>query len=891
MDTPGRIFLIDGSSQIYRAYHAIRELTGPDGKSTNAVYGFITMLKKLISDHQPEFIISAFDLPGPTFRNEIAADYKANRPPMPSDLAEQISWVHEACEALGVQVLTSENYEADDIIGTLATCAVAKGLEVVIVTGDKDFFQLVDKKIHIFNPRDQGVWYDADGVKEKFGVEPQQVVDVLSLMGDAIDNIKGVPGIGEKGARELIRTHGSLDTLLDQVEEIKKKKYKSALLMHADAARQSRELVKIRNDVPIAFEPDKFRYRGPNQERCFSLFSMLGFRSLLAEYAPTVNTVVTNYTIVQSIQELETLIKKVKSNGQCALRVIVNQSDPTRTLISGIALTTEPRHASYIPIDHRTLQDNTELQPIVALEMLSPLLADSTVLKMGHNLKFDSMVLSDYDIKLVGLDIDTMVVSYLLDATRTTHRLDELALEYCSYRTIVLENILGRGAKAQNFSDLPAKAIVDYACEQSDLIFQIATILKQLLTQKGLETLYRTLELPLIPVLAAVELAGIRIDIKALATLSQYIEGELITLQSDIHKMSGVVFNINSPKQLSEVLFGKLQLPTTKRTGKTRAASTSIQVLEELAQVHELPRKIIEWRSLKKLKGTYVDALPKLVNPKTDRLHTSFNQTVATTGRLSSSEPNLQNIPIRTEIGKTIRETFVADSGSVLISADYSQIELRVLAHLSEDKNLIEAFNSGDDIHDQTAQKVFGQDSGLERHELRRRAKMINYALLYGKTAFTLAKDIGVTQQAAQNFIDSYFDGFPSVRSYIEKTIALARETGIVNTLFGRQRRVPELTSRNSQIRAAAERAAVNMPIQGTAADILKKAMINIYKDLPAQAAMILTVHDELLFEVPKTHADIVTEFVRKRMEKVVSLAVPLTVDIGIGKNWKDAKA
>lgn len=891
MNTTGRIFLIDGSAQIYRAYHAIRELTGPSGKSTNAVYGFVTMLKKLISDHQPELIAAAFDLPGPTFRHEIAEDYKANRPPMPLDLAEQISWVHEACEALGVQVLTSERYEADDIIGTLATCAATEGLKVVIVTSDKDFFQLVDNKISIFNPRDQGIWYDADGVKEKFGVEPQQVVDVLSLMGDAIDNVKGVPGIGEKGARELIASYGSLDTLLDHVEDIKKKKHRSALLTHADDARQSRELVRIRSNVPVPFEPDKLRYSGPNQERCFSLFSMLGFRSLLAEYAPTANTVTTNYSIVQSAQELKTLIKKIRSSGRCALRVIANQSDITRNMISGIALATGPRQASYIPIDHRTLQDNTELKPIVALEMLSPLLADSTVLKMGHNLKFDAMVLSDYDIELVGLDIDTMVVSYLLDATRATHRLDELALEHCGYKTIVLENILGRGAKAQNFSDLPTEAIVDYACEQSDLIFQLATILKQLLTQKGLETLYRTLELPLIPVLTAIELAGIRIDIKALATLSQYIEGELTTLQSDIHKMSGVVFNINSPKQLSEVLFGKLQLPTTKRTGKTRAASTSIQVLEELAQVHELPRKIIEWRSLKKLKGTYVDALPKLVNPKTDRLHTSFNQTVATTGRLSSSEPNLQNIPIRTEIGKTIRGTFVANSGSVLISADYSQIELRVLAHLSKDKNLIKAFNSGDDIHDQTAQKVFGQDSGLERHELRRRAKMINYALLYGKTAFTLAKDIGVTQQSAQKFIDSYFDGFPAVRNYLEKTIAHARETGVVNTLFGRQRRVPELTSRNGQIRAAAERVAVNMPIQGTAADILKKAMIDIYKELPVQAAMILTVHDELLFEVSKTHVNTVTEFVRKRMEQVVSLAVPLIVDIGIGKNWKDAKA
>ena len=890
MPAARRLFLIDGSSQMYRAYHAIRGLTGPDGRSTNAVFGFVTMLRKLIAEQQPDLIAAAFDLAGPTFRSELAADYKANRAPMPLDLVEQVPWVHEACAALGVPVLTCEGYEADDVIGTLAKRATSAQVDVVIVTGDKDFFQLVGNTIRVFNPRDPGTWYDENGVKEKFGVAPSQVVDVLALMGDAIDNVKGVPGIGEKGARTLIEAHGSLDALLDHADDLPQKKYRTALQAHADAARKSRELVRIHIDVPVPFDPKQLRYRGPVPDRCFRLFSALGFRTLLADFAPTASTVDKDYAIVRSTGELEGAVDAIRHGGRCGLRVLTDAPHAMRAKIVGIALSTEPRQARYLPLGHRTLDANTGVDRGVAVELLGRLLADPDVRKVGHDLKTDTIVLAQQGIPLNGLDVDTMIASYLLDATRSTYRLEDLVLEHIGYKAISAEDVVGRGAKSLNFADLPPEAVVEFAGERSDLALQLADRLTPMLASEGLESLYRDIELPLIPVLAAIERAGVRVDSEALAAQSKWIEKELSGRQKTIYGLAGQEFNVNSPKQLSAILFDKLQLPALKRTGKTRAASTSVQVLEELALVHELPRKVLEWRSLQKLKGTYLDALPKLVHPVTGRVHTSFNQAVATTGRLSSSDPNLQNIPIRTEIGREIRGAFVAAPGNVLISADYSQIELRVLAHLSGDETLIEAFKQGEDIHDQTAHKVFSPDSGLDAHELRRRAKIINYALLYGKTAFTLAKDIGVTQPAAQAFIDAYFEGFPGVRRYIDETIARARETGVVTTMFGRRRRVPELASRNAQIRAAAERVTVNLPIQGTAADILKRAMIDIHDDLQGDVSMILTVHDELLFEVPETTADTVSDFVRERMENAVSLQVPVTVDVGIGKNWKTAK-
>ncbi|MCC7126810.1 MAG: DNA polymerase I [Acidobacteria bacterium] len=888
------LFLIDGSNQMYRAYHALRGLTGPDGKSTNAVYGFVTMLRKLLTDHQPTHIAASFDLPTETFRSKLAADYKANRAPMPDDLREQLTWVHEACQAMGVPILTAEGFEADDVIGTLAVKAANAGFDVAIVTGDKDFFQLVGGRVKVYNPRDEGTWYDAEGVEARFGVAPAQVVDVLALMGDSIDNIKGVPGIGEKGARELIKTYGSVEDLLARVDEVPQKKYREALKNHADEARQSRTLVMIHTDVGVDFDEAAFRFQGPSRERCYALFSSLGFRTLVTEFAPTADTTTRDYALVASIEELTMLVREWSAQPQIALRLITDGTAPVRASLVGIAVSTGARQARYIPVGHHGFMGDGSLDRDEALGLLAPLLSNPDVRKIGHDLKADTIVLARHGIVLGGIDIDTMLAAYLLDANRPSQALEPLVLEQLSYRAVDEEAVRGKGAKARPFADVPADAVLVYAGERADLSWQLAEALSPLLTRDGLMDVYCDLERPLIPILAKLEQRGVRVDVPALAAQAARVDHELGALGAEIYRLAGETFNINSPKQLADVLFEKLQLPVLKRTGTTRTPSTAVEVLEELALTHDLPRQILDWRSLAKLKGTYIDALPTLVNPQTGRVHTQFNQGVAATGRLSSSDPNLQNIPIRTELGREIRRAFVAEPGWLLISADYSQIELRVLAHLSGDETLIAAFERGEDIHDRTADAVFGADSALGPHELRRRAKIINYALLYGKTAFTLAKDIGVTQAAAQQFIDAYFEGFPRVRTFIDETLATARETGVVKTMFGRRRLVPELTSRNGQIRSAAERVAVNMPIQGTAADILKRAMIDIDAALTArgtEARMILTVHDELLFESPAQDADDIAALVRKTMSEAVTLRVPLDVDVGVGANWKDAKS
>jgi len=891
------LFLIDGSSQMYRAYHAIRGLTGPDGRSTNAVYGFVAMLRKLLADHEPDAIGAAFDLEGRTFRDDLSAHYKANRAPMPPDLVEQVPLIHEACAALGVPVLTSEGFEADDVIGTLALKAAAEGYDVAIVTGDKDFFQLVGGRIRVFNPRDEGTWYDSAGVAEKFGVAPERVVDVLALTGDAVDNVKGVPGIGDKGARDLIAQFGSLDALLEGASSVQQKRYREALLANADAARASRELVTIRPDVPVDRDLDSLRYRGPDQAACYALFTKLGFRTFTSDFAPTAATVATDYAVIDSLEALAAELDLARAAGRVGLRVLGDDANAMRAGIVGVAFSRGDRHARYVPLGHRALDEVANLDNGAALRALAALLEDEKVEKVGHDVKYDAIVLARHGVTVAGPGFDTMLASYLLDSTRAPHALETLSIEHLDYKPLTEEAVYGKGAKATATADMPATATLAYASERADLPLQLARLLRAKLAAEGLAGVYADLEWPLVPVLAALEQVGVRVDTAALGSLSRTLEHEMQARSSRIFEMAGEAFNINSPKQLGEILFEKLKLPVLKKTGTTRVASTSVEVLEELALTHELPRLILEWRTMQKLKGTYIDALPGLVNPATGRVHTSFNQAVAATGRLSSSDPNLQNIPVRTELGREIRRAFVAEPGCVLISADYSQIELRVLAHLAGDEALIEAFRRGEDIHDRTALAIFGADSGLDRKEMRTRAKMVNYALLYGKTAFSLSKDIGVTQQAAQAFIDAYFAGFPAVRQFIDRTLEVGRESGMVKTLDGRRRPVPELTSKNGQVRSATERVAVNMPIQGTAADILKRAMIDVHRALEARPArggirarMILTVHDELLFEVPGEEAEEVATLVKRHMEGAAALAVPLTVDVGIGKNWKDAK-
>jgi DNA polymerase-1 len=898
------LFLIDGSSQMYRAYHAFRGkgLSNQEGHSTHAVYVFVTMLRKLIADHAPTHIAASFDLAGPTFRDELAADYKANREKMPDDLAEQISWVHEACEALGVPIITQPGFEADDVIGTVATKAAAAGFEIVIVSIDKDFFQLVGGPIRVYDPRDDGTWFDAEGVSEKFGVKPSQVVDVLALVGDTSDNVSGVPGIGKKGAVDLITQFGSLDALIDRVGDLKPKQ-REALTGHRAEALQSRQLVTIRTDVPISVDFESLRYRGPSRARCYDLFSRLSFRALTTEFAPSADSVRSDYALVSSPAEFDTLVGVLRTSGGFSFRVITDRAIGTHATIVGMSFSTAGHQARYLPLAHHgpggapgdLLADSPPVQVDArwALDGLKPLFEDDAIRKTGHDLKTDAVVLARHGIRLRGHHFDTMLASYVLDATRPGHALEEVALEQLGYKAVTEEDVRGRGTRAAFLADVSPDAALIYAAERADLPGQLAARLGPLLEAEKVDSVYRTLEMPLIPVLTDIELEGIRIDGPRLAAQARHIEQELAGYSARIFELAGEVFNVNSPRQLGEILFEKLKLPALRKTGKTRSASTAVDVLEELALTHELPRLILEWRGLQKLKSTYIDALPLLADPVTGRVHTSFNQAVAATGRLSSSDPNLQNIPIRTELGREIRRAFVAAPGNLLISADYSQIELRVLAHLAGDEALIDAFRRGEDIHERTALSVFGPDSGLDPHELRRRAKIINYALLYGKTAFTLARDIGVTKEAAQAFIDAYFAGFPRVRSFIEDTLRQARESGVVTTMFGRRRLVPELNSRNGQLRAAAERATVNMPIQGTAADILKLAMIDLHARLAARGLatrMILTVHDELLFESPREEAADAAALVRERMQSAAALSVPLVVDVGVADNWRDAK-
>jgi DNA polymerase-1 len=881
------LYLVDGSAQFHRAYHAIRGLATSRGLPTGAVYGFTTMLRKLYQDEKPEYIAISFDLAGPTFRHEAYKEYKAHRPKMDDDLAVQIPFVRRVCEALRLPVIEVEGFEADDVIATLARQGVAAGQDVVVVSGDKDLLQLVSDRVRVLNPGREGMGatlFDRKAVEEKFGVPPERVVDVLALVGDAVDNIPGVPGIGDKGARDLVREFGPVEAVLENADKVKRAAYREGLKAHREDALLSKRLATLRTDAPVVLDLAALARREPDGASAHALFTELEFQALAREFAPPVVAAATEHQILTRLEEVDALLKEVRGAGQVSVGLVATNHEPMRARLLGLALAARPGRAAYIPLGHSPLETPSPLGVEETLARLGPLLADAGVRKLSAHAKRDIILLARHGIEGRGFAFDALVASYLLNPGRRAYALDDLALEFLGERR-------GSGSEGVTGEEASVGQTARAAGDDAELVLRLAPAVTARLEQEGLLPVYQSMELPLVEVLADMERAGVKVDAPLLAEMSRDMEQQLAALTREIHILAKGEFNINSPVQLREVLFDRLGLKSGKKTAKTRAASTAEDVLEELAIVHELPRKILDYRGIQKLKSTYVDALPGLINPQTGRIHASFNQTVAATGRISSSDPNLQNIPIRTPEGRRIREAFVAEPGHELLSADYSQIELRILAHLSKDQTLIDTFRRGEDIHDRTSREVFGAFSPVSPEEQRRRSKMINYALLYGKGAFSLARDIGISKREAEGFIEAYFNRYPSVREFINDTIARARETGTVRTLLGRLRRLPDLRAKNFQVRMEAERQAMNTPVQGSAADLIKKAMIDLQQELRKRgmaSRLILQIHDELLLEVPEKEAGEALSLVRNVMEGALSLEVPLVVEARRGRNWAE---
>ncbi len=884
MPAPAKVHLIDGSAQFHRAYFAIRGLATSRGLPTNATYGFTTMLRKLLSDENPEYVAISFDVAGRTFRHEQYADYKANRRRMDDDLAVQVPYVRRVCEAFRIPIIDLPGFEADDVIATLARQAVRAGFAVVIVTGDKDLLQLVDDDIRVLNPGRDGVGatlYDQTVVEEKFGVPPARVVDVLALVGDAVDNVPGIPGIGEKGARDLIKEFGSLEAVLENAAAVKRKAYREGLEQHRDMALLSKELVTLRVDAPVSFNAELMRRVEPDKELAHSLFTELEFMVLAKEFAPEHLVKAVDARLVSDSAALDALAAELRAAPALTLALLGDQASASRMKLRGVAAQAADRTPAYVPFrDHSLLGEGLEEEAV--LSALGPALAEEAIAKRCFNSKSDTLALSRRGISLRGVAVDVQIAAYLLAPGRRAQGLGDLAAEYLGERPANIDNlVLPEGAEASH----AARA----AGEAAAVIDRLANVLTPRIDAEGLGDVYRNMELPLAQILCRMEACGVKVDVAHLAAMSRDMDSQLVVLTRDIYSLAKGEFNINSPIQLREILFDRLGLRSAKKTAKTRAASTAEDVLEELALSHELPRKILDYRQVQKLKSTYVDALPLLVDKATGRIHATFNQTVAATGRLSMSDPNLQNVPIRTAEGKRIREAFVAEPGHVLLSADYSQIELRVLAHLSQDETLIDTFHRDEDVHDRTSREVFGPFSTMPAAEQRRISKMVNYALLYGKTAFTLAKDIGVPQKEAERFIGAYFDRYPQVRGFIDDTLAAARKSGMVRTLLGRLRRLPDINSKNFQVRMEAERQAMNTPVQGSAADLIKKAMIDVDAELQRsglRTRLILQIHDELLLEVPQGESEQAMALVKDKMEHAMALDVPLRVDARLGANW-----
>jgi DNA polymerase-1 len=898
------LVLVDGSSYLYRAFHALPPLTNSRGEPTGAVLGVLNMLLKLVKEQESALIGVVFDAPGRTFRDDLFAKYKANRPPMPDDLRAQVAPLIDAVQALGMPLLRIEGVEADDVIGTLARRASADGLHVLISTGDKDMAQLVNEQITLVNTM-TGTTLDRTGVKVKFDVYPEQIIDYLALVGDASDNIPGVPKVGPKTAAKWLNEYGTLDNLLAHQQEIEGKVGESLREHQADLA-LSRQLATIVSTVDLKVAPRDLRLGEPDTAKLREIYTRLELRSLLKQLSPSPQPSPglrppspmqsmgegKTYDCILSEEQFAPWLDRLGRAELFAFDTETTSLDYMQAEIVGVSFCIEPGRAAYVPLAHRYPGAPDQLNREDVLARLKPLLEDPARAKLGHHLKYDAHVLRNHGVELNGMAFDSMLESYVLNSTATRHDLDSTAQLYLGIATIHYEDVAGKGAKQLRFDDVPVDKAAEYSAEDSDVAMRLHRRLwPQIEALPSLAKLYREIEQPLVPVLLDMEHLGVLIDPAMLRKQSQELAKSLLELERRAHQVAGQAFNLDSPKQLQEVLFGKLGIPARRKTA-TGQPSTAEDVLEELADEYELPRVILEYRGLAKLRSTYTDKLPGQVDPRTGRVHTSYHQAVAATGRLSSTDPNLQNIPIRKAEGRRIRQAFIAPPGHVLMAADYSQIELRIMAHLSGDESLLQAFAADRDIHQATAAEVFGVAPGEVTGDQRRAAKAINFGLIYGMSAFGLARQLGIDRGAAQRYVDLYFERYPGVKRYMDETRAMAREQGYVETVFGRRLYLPDIRSRNAQMRQYAERSAINAPMQGTAADIIKRAMIDVHGWLgrsSPEARLVMQVHDELVLEVREDAVDKVRHGLEQRMAAAADLRVPLRVETGIGANWDEA--
>ncbi len=892
------LVLIDGSSYLYRAFHALPPLSNAQGEPTGALHGVLTMILKLVRDEQPAHVAVVFDAPGKTFRDDLYAEYKANRPPMPDELRSQVQPILDAVEAMGLPLLRVEGVEADDVIGTLSTQAEKQGLQVLVSTGDKDLAQLVTDKVTLINTMND-TRMDRDAVKAKFDVYPEQIIDYLALVGDSSDNIPGVPKVGPKTAAKWLNEYDTADGIVENGDAIKGKIGES-LRDNVDSLRLSKELATIKTDVDLDIGIDDLTATDGDTDALRSLYSHYELRSLLRQLdeadgaapEPVIEDEEIEYETVLDTAAFDSWLEKIDKAPIVAFDTETDSLDYMSANLVGLSLAVGEGDACYVPVAHDYPGAPDQLSRDDVLAKLKPWLENDAKKKVGHHLKYDAHILARYDIELRGMAYDSMLESYVLNSVATRHDMDSVARQYLGKETIHYEDVAGKGAKQLTFNQIDLETASPYAAEDADITLQLHDALWQQLGDiPSLQKVYEEIEQPLVPVLLGMEERGVLVDRKMLSKQSTELGKKMAALEANAHELAGGPFNLGSPKQLQEILFEKQGLPIIRKTPKGQP-STAEDVLVELADDYELPAVIIEYRGVSKLKSTYTDKLPLMINERTGRIHTSYHQAVAATGRLSSTDPNLQNIPIRTEEGRRIRQAFVAPEGRVLLAADYSQIELRIMAHLSADKGLLRAFDNEQDVHRATAAEVFETSLDDVTDDQRRSAKAINFGLMYGMSAFGLAKQLGIARGEAQEYVDLYFDRYPGVKQYMDDIRSRASEKGFVETVFGRRLYLPEINARNAQRRQYAERSAINAPMQGTAADIIKRAMITVDNWLRAEspgARMIMQVHDELVFEVETDKVDAVSARVSELMNGAADLKVPLKVDVGVGSNWDEA--